>query len=396
MSLLKIRNDSVVSAEVKTYATSKSNPDAPKIKVAYPAEGYAFYKKPFSMGSEGRLFAARSLGENGKNLCIKEVRIGKGKRNKQPGKDFTSENACMSDIRELVSNQVDHGWTANRLHGPIRVFTNTKSTKAYIVQRVLSGTIKDAVNFMSNYEGLTRVDVVVFFALAIAQDLKTIHGSSILHLDIKADNICYDKQTQEIEIVDFGISGKGKCVFPWGSSKTHAPAEQQAGVHVVDASADIFALGVTFGELAIGRFLMSWFKTPNNKVKLFTPEHLKKLSSDKFKEREPAVRRHYDSYWEDMKNFHEAFAELASKMMSGDPTQRPNIDVVVENLKKMQTQSRKIGIQLKNAWDALPDYAPEYRKCLDALDAGLSNLGIEPKLSSLNIGMTRSEVERSI
>lgn len=80
-----------------------------------------------------------------------------------------------------------------------------------------------------------------------------IHSKGIVHRDIKPENILVDEQSQELVLADFGIAHYPDSTFTTtgdnlANREYHAP-EQIKGNNKVDASADIYALGLVLVEL---------------------------------------------------------------------------------------------------------------------------------------------------
>lgn len=94
-------------------------------------------------------------------------------------------------------------------------------------------------------------------AIKITESLAAIHAANIIHKDINPSNIVYNTQTEQLKIIDFGISSRLSQEF-----LTVLPPEQLEGTLAyiapeqtgrmnrgMDYRSDFYSLGVTFYEL---------------------------------------------------------------------------------------------------------------------------------------------------
>lgn len=99
----------------------------------------------------------------------------------------------------------------------------------------------------------------------IAGGLAYLHSEGIVHQDIKPENILYDTKKNRYLLSDFGISGKSrtrlshsvnKANMTLSMTEAYAPPEKFSGNLAdiePDTKGDIFSLGMTMFELAVGR-----------------------------------------------------------------------------------------------------------------------------------------------
>ena len=110
-------------------------------------------------------------------------------------------------------------------------------------------------------ERLFSVKEWLLLALRITDKLGDIHAENVMHKDINPSNIVYNRETNELKIIDFGIS----TVLPRENMTLKSPnhlegtlaymSPEQTGRmnRSLDYRTDYYALGVTFYELLTGR-----------------------------------------------------------------------------------------------------------------------------------------------
>jgi serine/threonine protein kinase len=77
--------------------------------------------------------------------------------------------------------------------------------------------------------------------------MEYVHSKEIVHLDIKPSNILYEKSTNEITLIDFGLACTvGQCE-PGGTLQYMAP-EVLDEQRDITYAADIWSIGATFYE----------------------------------------------------------------------------------------------------------------------------------------------------
>lgn len=118
----------------------------------------------------------------------------------------------------------------------------------FIVNTYMSGmTLKKFLD-IGNLE-LSYVESAFLSSLEV---LSHIHKQGFIHGDISPNNILVDDESGIASLIDFGCLrefGKYQSVF--GTRKTYAP--EIASFELVDAKADIYALGATFLNLLLNR-----------------------------------------------------------------------------------------------------------------------------------------------
>ncbi|OBQ19731.1 ATP-binding sensor histidine kinase [Anabaena sp. AL93] len=124
---------------------------------------------------------------------------------------------------------------------------------------------------LSEYTNLQKLDINSFISIAIAitKALEFLYAKKIIHKDIKPRNILINPQTQEIKLIDFGISSllpketadiKSPNVL--SGTLTYMSPEQTGRMNRgIDYRTDFYSLGVTFYELLTGQLP---FYSPNH------------------------------------------------------------------------------------------------------------------------------------
>jgi serine/threonine protein kinase len=98
-------------------------------------------------------------------------------------------------------------------------------------------------------------------AIKIAQSLADIHNSNIIHKDINPSNIVYNPETEQVKIIDFGISTQLSRSNPTlknpnvleGTLAYMSPEQTGRMNRSLDYRTDFYSLGVTFYELLTGQ-----------------------------------------------------------------------------------------------------------------------------------------------
>ncbi|NEQ35536.1 MAG: AAA family ATPase [Okeania sp. SIO3I5] len=110
--------------------------------------------------------------------------------------------------------------------------------------------------FLQGREKLTLKEFL-FLAIAIVESLGEIHNQHIIHKDINPANIVFNPQTQELKIIDFGISTQLSRENPTlknpnvleGTLAYISPEQTGRMNRSLDYRTDFYSLGVTFYEM---------------------------------------------------------------------------------------------------------------------------------------------------
>ena len=121
----------------------------------------------------------------------------------------------------------------------------------YVIEEYLEGK---PLSDMIDTQRLSKRQVMSI-AKQLFSALSVLHGQNIVHRDIKPENIMIDTRGR-VKLIDFGIARlfsedkRGDTTVK--GTKDYAPPEQY-GFSQTDRRADIYSLGVTLNELAVGR-----------------------------------------------------------------------------------------------------------------------------------------------
>ncbi len=162
-----------------------------------------------------------------------------------------SENNQLSN--ELVMTQL-----LNDVAGVRKAIRkdNINGYPAILLEYVQGVTVKEF--FSKNKHPITTFLKV---AIQIANTLAQIHQYNVVHKDINSNNIIYNLDTQEVKIIDFGISTKlnlkvqhlGNPNRLEGTLAYISPEQTGRMNRMVDHRSDLYSLGITFFEMLTGR-----------------------------------------------------------------------------------------------------------------------------------------------
>jgi PAS domain S-box-containing protein len=111
--------------------------------------------------------------------------------------------------------------------------------------------------------GIGEISLSNFLALAIqiAESLNQIHQADIIHKNINPSNIVWNKKTNQLKMIDFGIATR----LPRENPPNKNPNQLEGNIHYIspeqtgrmnrslDYRTDLYSLGVTFYELLTGQ-----------------------------------------------------------------------------------------------------------------------------------------------
>ena len=98
-------------------------------------------------------------------------------------------------------------------------------------------------------------------SIKIVEILEQVHRQHVIHKDINLSNIVFNQDTQQVKLIDFGISTKLSLESPTSSNPNHlegtlayiSPEQTGRMNRGIDYRTDFYSLGVTLYEILTGR-----------------------------------------------------------------------------------------------------------------------------------------------
>lgn len=282
-----------IAAEVQAMIEEdRTEPEAPK-----PGDTWGRYTlvAPLGAGGMGEVFSARDA-ELGRTVAVKFV----GARGR------LLPAACERLIREAQAASALNHPNLVTVHEVLRF-----DHGAALVTELVNG------QSLRVFCGVARpIQQVAAWGAQIAQALAAAHAESIVHSDIKPENIMV-RHDGYIKILDFGLAqsiGLASAIerLPLGTLGYMSP-EQTRGEALTGAS-DVFSLGVTLVELATG---------------------LHPFLAATARETTIAIARRDVGYRAPSLPAGRAFADLVRAMLAKDPARRPGMSEVAARLERI-------------------------------------------------------------
>ncbi|MDP2811725.1 MAG: serine/threonine-protein kinase [Rhodocyclaceae bacterium] len=159
----------------------------------------------------------------------------------------------LKDVKERFFREAE---TAGRLNHQniVTIFdAGEEHDLAYIAMEFLKG--KDLVPFVKPGK-LMPLPKVLSIVARVADALDYAHQNHVVHRDIKPANVMVELESDSVKVTDFGIaritdSSRTKTGMVLGTPSYMSP-EQLAG-RKIDGRSDLFSLGVTLYQMALGR-----------------------------------------------------------------------------------------------------------------------------------------------
>ena len=236
-------------------------------------------------------------------------------------RDFTDR--FFNEARAV--NRVDHPGLVQ-----ISDYGKLEDGTAYIVMEYLKGeTLGERYRRMSGHMPAAQV---LQLMRQVASALAAAHDKSIIHLDLKPDNVMIvpDPETpggERTKLLDFGIA---KLAGESPSQSTNAPVgtpmymspEQCVGSQDLDGKSDVYSLGVMLYQMLVGRWP-------------FSDEGLTDIMAQHLHQ-EPIALQQLAPWVPDSLN------ELGRSLLLKDAHARPTMNQVVAQIGLLLTQSDKI------------------------------------------------------
>ena len=234
------------------------------------------------------------------------------------------ELAFQKDIRERFTREAQ---TAARLSHPHIVPIHTVGEGRGLVYFVMGYVDGESVGARIRRRGSLPVDEARRIMMEAADALSAAHALSIIHRDIKPDNILLEGSRGRVMVTDFGIakalSSTSGATLTGAGVAIGTPAfmspEQAAGEREIDGRSDLYSLGVVSFQMLTGELP-------------FTAPTVAGILMKQITEPAPDVRSHRPEVPEDL-------ALAVSRCLEKDPENRwPSADALRRSL-----ESRTIG-----------------------------------------------------
>ncbi|MBN4050179.1 protein kinase [Desulfobulbus sp. AH-315-M07] len=139
----------------------------------------------------------------------------------------------------------------------------TEDGEAFMVMELITGgTLQEHYEALRTHKRWLSRDDAIDFILQICDGVEAAHELGVVHRDIKPDNVMLDEHATGVpllRIMDFGVAklratekGLTQPGIAMGTPEYMAP-EQAISASEVDASADVFSVGVMFYEMLANR-----------------------------------------------------------------------------------------------------------------------------------------------
>lgn len=130
--------------------------------------------------------------------------------------------------------------------------------RAFVVMELMTG---ETLAARIEERGTLRVGEVLPVVLQVLEGLRAVHEVGIVHRDVKPSNVMIDRRGVA-KLVDFGLSSSTSGIASWEAGRPSVPGagtpgymapEQYDADTVVDARADLYAVGATLFRALTGR-----------------------------------------------------------------------------------------------------------------------------------------------
>jgi eukaryotic-like serine/threonine-protein kinase len=253
------------------------------------------------------------------------------------------ELAFQKDIRERFTREAQ---TAARLSHPHIVPIHTVGEGQGLVYFVMGYVDGESVAGRIRRRGKLPVDEARRIMMESADALSAAHALSIIHRDIKPDNILLEGSRGRVMVTDFGIakalSSTSGATLTGAGVAIGTPAfmspEQAAGEREIDGRSDVYSLGVVSYQMLTGELPFSAPTVAGILMKQIT-------------EPAPDVRARRPDVPEDL-------ALAVSRCLEKDPENRwPSADALRRSLESRSVSGyRPTGTSFRGQrYEALPD-----------------------------------------
>jgi len=186
--------------------------------------------------------------------CVKELFVS-GSSSRKPDQTVFSQPLHGFSFGDMVIRFIEEAETLALFNHPnivdVRGVFQENGT-AYMVLEFLKGI--SVGSFLKANERFS-VEDTLFICFQIIEALRLVHGSNLLHRDIKPDNILLTEDGRAV-LIDFGsarhYAGNNVVNHTAIVSAGYAPIEQYSEISAKSSALDIYALGATMYHMLSG------------------------------------------------------------------------------------------------------------------------------------------------
>ena len=203
----------------------------------------------------------------------------------------------------------------------------TKTLRSHLIMKKIDGVSLDFI--LDMYLHTLNVTTRIRLAKNILRELRKIHIKKIAHRDIKPKNILINLNTQEVKIVDFGLSrhfeeaDKGKH-----GTLGFVPPEAYTKNYPLNHLSDIWSAGIVL-----------WLLFNTSEI-----ENISKIQYNFIKAQQlpplPNLRRAFKYTLDIRKEHREMIINLLSKMTNQNPEERISLDDAIKILDNIELERK--------------------------------------------------------
>lgn len=263
-------------------------------------------EKLLTTGTDAKLYLG--LHEDSKQLAVLKVISHDLLKNQERKALFLKEAHILEGLFHTnIVQYLGHGEYHEGMYIAVE-FVQGISLKQFILQRSLS--LKRSID----------ITLKVLYALLY------LHSLGIVHRDLKPENILITENS-EVKLVDFGIAGiaEEESVALQYGTPSYMPPQEKRGSKKFDIRSDIYAMGVIFYELIVGRI-------SHGVIDLTAvPEHLRQIV-------ERSTNPHAEKRYQDVM---EMIADLSIYLKKGLISADESVEDTLKDLLESIDQGKK-------------------------------------------------------